>query len=59
MVAIWMSQEAAARGYREGMLEGNARTRPVVSDKISGFVETLSNRACLAPPTGRNRPQPE
>jgi hypothetical protein len=58
MVAIWMSQEDAARRYREGLQECNARTRPVVSDKISGFRETPSRPACLLGAAARHRPQP-
>ncbi|MBR1274385.1 hypothetical protein [Bradyrhizobium sp. AUGA SZCCT0283] len=40
-----MSQEAAARRYREGLLERNAQTRSVVSHQILGFLETPSNPA--------------
>ena len=44
MVAIWMSQPAAARRRREGLRKRNARTRLVVSHKILGFLEPLSSR---------------
>jgi hypothetical protein len=44
MVAIWTSREAAARRCREGSRERNARTRPVVSNKILRFLETPSSR---------------
>jgi hypothetical protein len=44
MVTIWMSQQGPARCCQEGLREHNARTRPIVSNKILGFLETPSNR---------------
>jgi hypothetical protein len=48
-------------GYLVGLRARNARTRPIVSHKILGFLETPSIPACLAPPTGHiglNRSNP-
>jgi len=61
MVAIWMSQEAAARHCREGLRKRNARTRPVVSHKILGFLETPSSQLASRQPDrdiglGRSNP---
>jgi hypothetical protein len=44
MVAIWMSQEGPARRCQEGLRKHNARSRPIVSNKILGFLETPFNR---------------